>query len=99
LKRTITRFCFDRNGKHFDVALILSIFLGVFGADRFYLGYYGKNTINSSFNQLNYCSIAGMGCLKAFTLGFFFIWHLIDIILIASQIVTPADGSKCKYYI
>jgi TM2 domain-containing membrane protein YozV len=28
-----------RNGKHFDVALILSIFLGMFGIDRFYLGY------------------------------------------------------------
>jgi TM2 domain-containing membrane protein YozV len=65
-----------RNGKHFDVALILSIFLGMFGLDRFYLGYYG------------------IGCLKLFTLGFMFLGQLVDVILIATQVVGPADGSK-----
>lgn len=65
-----------RNGKHFDVALILSIFLGMFGIDRFYLGYYG------------------IGCFKLFTLGFMFLGQLVDVILIATQIVGPADGSK-----
>lgn len=31
--------CDWTNGKHFDVALIFSIFFGMFGFDRFYLGY------------------------------------------------------------
>lgn len=61
-----------------DTVLLLSVFTGMFGLDRFYLGYYG------------------MGLLKACTLGGFFIGQLVDIILIALQIVRPADGS---YYI
>ncbi|KAL7051643.1 hypothetical protein ACKWTF_004545 [Chironomus riparius] len=68
--------CEYTNGKHFDVALILSIFLGMFGIDRFYLGY------------------PAIGCFKLFTLGFMFLGQLIDVILIASQIVGPADGSS-----
>ncbi|KAG5677836.1 hypothetical protein PVAND_007558 [Polypedilum vanderplanki] len=68
--------CDYTNGKHFDVALILSIFLGMFGIDRFYLGYYA------------------IGFFKLFTLGFLFLGQLIDVILIASQILGPADGSK-----
>ena len=31
--------CKWTNGYHFDTALMLSIFLGMFGVDRFYLGY------------------------------------------------------------
>ena len=31
--------CKWTNGYHFDTALMLSIFLGMFGADRFYLGH------------------------------------------------------------
>jgi hypothetical protein len=31
--------------------------------------------------------------LKFSTLGFFFLGHLLDIVLIASQVVGPADGS------
>ena len=54
---------------------MLSIFLGMFGADRFYLGH------------------PALGLLKFSTLGFFFLGHLLDIVLIASQIVGPADGS------
>lgn len=54
---------------------MLSIFLGMFGADRFYLGH------------------PALGLLKFSTLGFFFLGHLLDIILIASQVVGPADGS------
>lgn len=72
---TYTSFVIS-NGKHFDVALILSIFLGMFGIDRFYLGYYG------------------IGCFKLFTLGFMFLGQLIDIILIGTQIVGPADKSN-----
>lgn len=69
---------FCRNGYHFETALTLSIFLGMFGIDRFYLGY------------------PGLGLLKLCTLGFMFIGQLVDIFLIATQVVGPADGS---YYV
>jgi len=74
--------CKWTNGYNFDTALMLSIFLGMFGADRFYLGY------------------PALGLLKFSTLGFFFLGHLLDIILIASQVVKPADGSDyiISYY-
>ncbi|KAK2554594.1 TM2 domain-containing protein 1 [Acropora cervicornis] len=32
--------------------------------------------------------------LKFCTLGFFFVFHLVDIVLIATQVVGPADGSS-----
>lgn len=68
--------CKWTNGYYFDTALLLSIFLGVFGADRFYLGY------------------PAIGFLKLSTLGFFFIGNLIDVILIATQTLGPADNSS-----
>ncbi|CAG9813507.1 unnamed protein product [Phaedon cochleariae] len=67
--------CQWTNGYSFETALLLSIFLGMFGIDRFYLGY------------------PAIGLAKFCTLGFMFIGQLIDIILIATQTVTPADGS------
>eukprot|EP00095_Tigriopus_kingsejongensis_P002920 snap_masked-scaffold336_size202805-processed-gene-1.10 protein:Tk02920 transcript:snap_masked-scaffold336_size202805-processed-gene-1.10-mRNA-1 annotation:"tm2 domain-containing protein cg10795 precursor" len=70
--------CQWTNGYDFDTTLLLSVFLGMFGADRFYLGY------------------PAIGLLKFSTLGFFFLGHLLDIMLIASQMVGPADGS---YYV
>ncbi|XP_019865118.1 TM2 domain-containing protein CG10795 [Aethina tumida] len=67
--------CKWTNGYHFDTALLLSIFFGMFGIDRFYLGY------------------PAIGLAKFFTLGFMFLGQLVDIILIATQVVGPADGS------
>ncbi|XP_035789539.1 TM2 domain-containing protein CG10795-like [Anopheles albimanus] len=67
--------CKWTNGYHFDTALLLSVFLGMFGADRFYLGY------------------PALGLLKFCTLGFMFLGQLVDVILIATQVVGPADGS------
>ena len=67
-----------RNGYSFETSLLLSIFLGMFGADRFYLGY------------------PALGLLKLSTLGFLFLGQFADVILIATQIVGPADGS---YYV
>lgn len=74
--------CKWTNGYHFDTALLLSIFLGMFGIDRFYLGY------------------PAIGLMKFCTLGFMFIGQLIDIILIATQVVGPADNSSyvISYY-
>ncbi|KAK7586011.1 hypothetical protein V9T40_003887 [Parthenolecanium corni] len=70
--------CRWTNGYHFETTLLLSIFLGMFGVDRFYLGY------------------PAIGLLKFCTLGFLFIGQLIDVVLIATQTVGPADGS---YYV
>lgn len=62
-------------GYDYRTALILSVFMGMFGIDRFYLGYYA------------------IGLLKFCTFGFFLLGQLVDIILIATQTVGPADGS------
>ncbi|CAL1269027.1 unnamed protein product [Larinioides sclopetarius] len=67
--------CEYTNGYSYETALLLSLFLGMFGIDRFYLGY------------------PAIGLAKLCTLGFMFLGQLIDIILIALQVVGPADGS------
>ncbi len=61
-------------GKSWFVALILSIFVGIFGVDRFYLGR------------------VGTGVLKLLTFGGFYVWWLIDIILIATDNLKDAEG-------
>ncbi|XP_005110022.1 TM2 domain-containing protein CG10795 [Aplysia californica] len=67
--------CQWTNGHSFETALLLSVFLGMFGVDRFYLGY------------------PAIGLVKFATLGFMFLGQLIDILLIATQVLTPSDGS------
>ena len=55
-------------------ALLLSIFLGSFGIDRFYVG------------QI------GLGILKLLTCGGFYVWWLVDIILIATRNFRDSNG-------
>lgn len=62
--------------KNKTTALLLSIFLGGLGIDRFYLEH------------------TGLGILKLLTGGCFGILWLIDIILIATGELKPADGSE-----
>ncbi|XP_067949761.1 TM2 domain-containing protein 1-like [Watersipora subatra] len=66
--------CNKKSEKSLETALLLSIFLGMFGVDRFYLGY------------------PAIGLLKLSTFGFMLVGQLVDIILIATQVVKPADG-------
>ncbi|CAF1069044.1 unnamed protein product [Adineta ricciae] len=79
---TLDGYVFERNtscrwtnGKYYRTTLALSLFLGVFGIDRLYLGYYVT------------------GLLKLFTCGFMLVGALVDFLLIALQVLTPADGS------
>ncbi|HEY7796992.1 MAG TPA: TM2 domain-containing protein [Microbacteriaceae bacterium] len=63
------------------VTLLLSIFLGVLGVDRFYLGKVGTGILKL---------LANLGTF--FTLGL--IWAVIDIILIATKKLTDKEGLK-----
>lgn len=74
--------CEHTAGTSFETTLLLSVFLGFLGADRFYLGY------------------GALGLLKLSTLGFLFLGHFVDLLLIAMQVVGPADGSAyiIKHY-
>lgn len=60
--------------KNKTTALLLSIFLGGLGIDRFYLGY------------------TGMGVLKLLTGGCFGILYIIDIVMIITGGLKPANG-------
>lgn len=67
--------------KNFTTALLLSVFLGGMGVDRFYLGKVGTGLLKLA--------------ISLFTLGLLgWIWWLIDIILIASGSMTDSDGRK-----
>ena len=66
--------CNWTNRYHFDTALLLSVFLGMFGADRFSL----KVLLNIQFVVRFYLGYPAVGLLKFSTLGFFFIGHLVS---------------------
>ena len=63
------------------VALLLSVFLGVLGVDRFYMGKVGTGILKLLANLLT-----------VFTLGL--IWVVIDIILIATKKLTDKEGLR-----
>lgn len=67
--------CNWTSGKRWSVALVLSITLGGFGADRFYIGMWRE----------------GIG--KLFSFGGLGVWTLVDVVLVATRYLTPADGS------
>ena len=65
--------------KDWLTALLLSIFLGLFAVDRFYLGYVGLGIVKLLITVVT-CGVAG------------WIWWLIDIILIATGALGDAQG-------
>jgi TM2 domain-containing membrane protein YozV len=71
--------------KDWLVAILLSIFLGYFGIDRFYLGYTGLG-IAKLLITIFTCGIAG------------WVWWLIDVILIAAGNLTDAKGRALVRY-
>ena len=56
-------------------AILLSVFVGGLGIDRFYLGY------------------TGLGVAKLLTCGGLGVWALIDLVMICTGSLRPADGS------
>jgi len=67
--------CNWTSGHRWTTTLILSITLGGFGADRFYLGHWQE----------------GIG--KLFSFGGLGVWTIVDVILVATGYIKPADGS------
>lgn len=64
--------------KEWMVSLVISVFLGSLGIDRFYLGY------------------TGLGILKLVTFGGCGVWHIVDILLIATGNLPDATGLPLK---
>lgn len=66
-----------------QTAFLLSFFLGLFGADRFYL----------SRGQFSYICL---GLTKLLTLGGLFVWAFVDWLIIVSTDVTDANGAPLQ---
>eukprot|EP00727_Mastigamoeba_balamuthi_P000924 m51a1_g10829 hypothetical protein (142) ;mRNA; r:31885-32402 len=77
---TQQRPCVHTSGYQFEVAMGLSVFLGLLGVDRCYLGY------------------PTLGFIKAATCGGFFVGAVVDAVLIAMQVLKPADGSDYDFH-
>ncbi len=60
--------------KNWTTALLLSIFLGPLGADRFYVGR------------------TGLGILKLLTIGGYFVWWVVDIVLLLTERMKDDNG-------
>jgi len=67
--------CNWTEGYNWKTAVILSVTLGGFGADRFYLGHWQE----------------GIG--KLFSFGGLGVWTLVDVVLVSTGYIGPADGS------
>ncbi len=75
-------------GKSWIVALLLCLFLGGFGAHRFYVG---KN--GTGITMLLITILLGWAGIGLFICG---IWALIDFIMICFNTFTTADGQPLK---
>jgi TM2 domain-containing membrane protein YozV len=71
--------CDYSTGTRWTTAFLLSITLGGFGVDRFYLAHWG-----SAVGKL--LSFGGLG-----------VWSILDVILVGTGYLGPADGSAYIY--
>jgi hypothetical protein len=80
----VSRFdvpCVRYRGHYFVTALLFSVFLGLLGVDRFYLGH------------------TGTAVGKLLTVGGLGVWWIVDIVLLVTGSLLPADGSNwIPYY-
>ena len=93
--------CNWTSGYRWITALLLSITLGGFGADRFYLGHWQVWFSNSSVISctilihfdfiLSFQNQEGIG--KLFSFGGLGVWTIVDVVLVAVGYLRPADGS------
>lgn len=74
-KKQVQEGDYTMSSKNKLTAILLSIFTGVLGVDRFYLGY------------------TGLGVAKLLTAGGFGVWAIIDLVMICTGSLRPADGS------
>ena len=85
-----------------QTTLLLSVALGIFGADRFYLGYTGLGVAKllTLVGPLIWLAIdlgyTGLGVAKLLTLGGALIWWVVDVILIATGKMKDAQGRALK---
>ena len=91
------------NGHYFVTTLIYSILLGVIGVDRFCLGHTGDSLTHLSINMFILCLnivlvFLGTAVGKLLTLGGVGVWWMVDIILLVTGHLLPADESNWVPY-
>ena len=72
--------------------MILSVFFGVFGADRFFLGHLTVGRFFPSWLHAYWDAFSGL--FKLFSCGFFLLLYMADIVFIALELVGPANGES-----
>ncbi len=80
------------NKKSLVLTLVLWFFLGSLGAHRFYLGYNGSAAAQLIMTILGWATmIVVVGFVPLVIVG---IWLIVDLVLILTGRLIPADGSE-----